>query len=122
MKGIVGDILATVRGHLDRVPISDREAAELGLSPEEARGLTYARPGMRQQLLQMARLFGLSAKDLNKDRWRALDIDRACSNCEKSGGCRNFLAGQWTSFTVKDCPNAEIYAELAAELQKPRPN
>lgn len=100
-----------------REEISELQAADMGISLSEARDFSTARRNTRSQMLQMARLFGLSERDVNRDRWRALDVARACSHCQDAKSCSSFLAGNWSTFTVADCPNANLYADLAKELR-----
>lgn len=89
---------------------------DLGLTRAEVQALQYARPETRQQLEAMARRFGLTPKDLNADRWRALDISLNCAKCGKSRSCANFLTDRG-AFDLVDCPNSGTYEALAKETR-----
>lgn len=89
---------------------------DLSLNRQDAETMLNTRPGVREQLVSMAAKFGVSASDIDKERWRALEIVHACTHCEHSKSCFQYLAGKQTSgFDPKSCPNLERYEDLSAK-------
>ncbi len=87
---------------------------DLALNKSEVASLVHARQGVRDQLVEMARRFGVSEADIDKDRWRALEIVHACNNCAQSKSCYQFLlGGKNIGFKQNSCPNAAQYADLS---------
>ena len=99
--------------------VSEMDAADLGLSRDDALTFLRARPGVSQQSADMAARLGLTEADIQKEHWRAVDIARACSQCKSSKSCANFLSGRQSDFTIEACPNFDRFVELAIEEQAP---
>lgn len=95
--------------------LSEMDAADLGLAPDDARTLMRARPTVGTQTAAMAERLGLTQDDLQKEHWRAVDMARACAQCDSANHCARFLAGKKTTFTIEACPNFDLFVELATE-------
>ncbi len=85
------------------------------LAPDDLAS-NVCRSGPPAQMLEMAKRFDLSAKDIKSPRWRAFEITKTCRHCDKSDACFDFLLGvRDERFHEADCPNAERYCEAALE-------
>ena len=94
--------------------MKDVELSDLGLSKPELNSLIGARTTTRLQLVEMAKNFGIEEADIDKHRWRALDIVHNCGQCKSARACFDFVAGTGR-FDPDTCPNAEHYRELARQ-------
>ena len=113
MTGLLG-LFDRIRNRMLTTQEMDALCADLAISPSDITTFVEARPGVRNQMEAMAAHFGLTGRDIDAERWRALEIVRACSTCKKVTGCKAFLAGREGAFDPYDCPNAEIYADLSS--------
>lgn len=95
--------------------MSDQAVADLGLDRSGLRSLVQARPDVRMQMVRMAEEFGLAEADITRPRWRALECVHTCQTCPQPKACYRYLTGTGDgAFGPQDCPNAETYAEIAA--------
>ncbi len=115
LSGTVGRVLDRARNGaairaMDRLRENDLALGRLDLETLEA-----ARPGLRAQLVAMAAEFGVAEADIDRDRWRALEIVHACTGCNRSKACFRYLSGKAnTGFEPRMCPNAAQYEDLAS--------
>ena len=89
--------------------------SDLAITREDARLLLESRPDVRERMLAMAAIHGLSAGDIDKNRGTALDIALSCGGCVNEGVCKHHLDGTSKADPYDFCPNAVIYDELATE-------
>ncbi len=94
--------------------LSDRQLAELGLTRADFRLLQSGHPNTRARLEAMAARFGLTPRELDAYRSVAIDLAKTCGHCSEARTCEKALDGK-AEWPVDRCPNAHIYAALAAE-------
>lgn len=96
--------------------ITEQDAADLGLDSSELRSFMRARPGMAQQITDMAARFGVAPSEVTHPRWRALEIMHECRTCGHARSCGRLLDGRPDGrFDVSDCPNAGRYRDIVNE-------
>ena len=67
----------------------------------------------RERLEKTAQLLGIPVARLNQERWRALDMARACAVCRERKLCKKWQAGEGEREDYRFfCPNAEAFDEL----------
>lgn len=93
--------------------------ADLGLARDELQTFMSNRSETRNQLLEMAERFGITEAEIEKERWRALDLTKACGNCSEVSACHRFLLGSGGADGADAfCPNAPAFREMAREKSK----
>lgn len=93
-----------------------RQFGDLALTRSDLMTLAGGAADARERLEKTAEKLGIPAIDLRRERWRALDMARACANCERRGLCRRWQAGEGNREDYRlFCPNAADFAELDAE-------
>lgn len=106
----IGDRIARARMRREVRNLSELELAHLGLSRDRLTSIAGARPGLREQMTAMSRVYGVPAEALKRPRWRALELIETCAACEHADACSAWLErcsdGQ---FTERDCPNAHTF-------------
>ena len=106
----IGAQLARARMRQELRNLSDLELADLGMTRNRLGTIASARPGMREQMTAMARIYGVPAEALKRPRWRALELIETCAACEHAGACAAWLDGcSDGQFTERDCPNAQTF-------------
>lgn len=95
----------------------DALSADLAIPREDLVAVADARPAVRHEIEQMARRFGLEPAAIDRDRWRALEIVRTCSACERARDCAAFLDDRPGTFDKSQCPNAHHYRDLLKKSQ-----
>ena len=94
--------------------------SDLALSRQEAVDLAGAPADTADRMLQMAARYKLDSGAINAERWRAVDMARACRHCTNVGTCRQWLAdGETNVDEAGFCPNAGRFREMAG-LPAPR--
>ena len=114
MKTIWNKFTGAVGQTLDRTQVL-MLANDLALAPAELAGLIDARPDVRGQMEEMAQRFGVSARDIDAERWRAQELATVCANCKRAYSCKRFLEGKPIDFTADACPNAAQYREISSD-------
>lgn len=112
----LSDFLKRERSRAEIDAMSDAQVAETGLLRSDLYAIAATRPQMRQQMLRMAATYGLDEVDVSRPRWRALECVHACKTCTQPQACFRYLTGvEQGGFDPADCPNAQTYAEVAAQ-------
>jgi hypothetical protein len=91
-----------------------RAAPDLPIDRADARRLLNSRADVRERMTDMAGRFGLTAADIDQDWGTALEVSLACGACRSEKTCRKYLEGSSDAYPSEFCPNAAIYADLAA--------
>ena len=95
--------------------LSDRDLSELGMGREDLIALARMPGDVRDRVLAMAALHGLSADQVMRDRAEYLGFYQTCGNCHERGHCAEVLAsGAAGAEDCGFCPNAADYAAKAA--------
>lgn len=93
-----------------------RDFGDLALSRSELTTIAGGAADARDRLERTAKKLGVSPTHINRERWRAIDMAKACANCEERKRCRDWQAGNGQQEDYCDfCPNAEAFAELNTE-------
>ena len=87
---------------------------DLAIPREDARRLLDSRPDVRERMLAMAAMHGLSARDIDQDRATALDVALSCGDCANESLCMRFLEGSQKADPADFCPNNQTYREMAS--------
>lgn len=103
----------------DRKYVSGLDApqtSDLGLSRTDLTGLLDAPTDTRERMEAMARARGLDPEVIGREHWRETEIARACSHCGERKLCARWFKGKAPGVRSEEfCPNAEHYAQMAAE-------
>ncbi len=122
----VGDWLQRQQERDYLLSSGSHELMDAGISRTDFLTAMAAPADTRDRMLSMAAAFGLSSDSIDKERWHALDIARACAQCRERAACRRWLDGVEDDTDPSEfCPNAERYAEMAIAngvQQAVRPN
>ncbi len=93
--------------------------SDVGLSSTDLHSLASCPSDTRARMEAMARAHGLAPQALGFERWREVDMARACGHCRQRRVCRNWLAGRRADLVARDfCPNALQFAELARRARR----
>ena len=91
----------------------DRDLADLGLSRMDYDILSRSAPGTRERMEALAARFGVTPAMIDADRGLALELAETCGHCPETDACQRGLEGK-AIFRTERCPNASIYADMAA--------
>ena len=100
----------------DQQQAQELDKTSSGQSPEvdlEHEGSEQG-PDARARMTAMAQRFGLSLLEIDSFADLAPRLETICEGCTESGACRRAMAGE-APFPIAVCPNAGVYAVLAAE-------
>lgn len=118
MFEIVKRLAGQLKGSSDRTFLEEMTAAmraDIGLSTTDVSWLSSAAGDTRARMEAMAGAHGLSADELTAERWREMDMARACGHCGDRRMCRSWLDGDRTGAGPDSfCPNASHFAEMVA--------
>jgi hypothetical protein len=91
---------------------NDRDLADLGLSRVDFDLLTHSARGTRTRMEALAARFGVTPRQIDRDRGMALELAETCGHCSESSACQRALDGKGTFETAR-CPNAARYLQLS---------
>lgn len=92
--------------------------SDIGMTRDELQSFISDRPETREQLVAMAKRFGLSEKQIDEKRWRALELTKSCGHCSKVSVCRRFLSGDEEAGDPDTfCPNAQTFRQMSEGRQ-----
>ena len=93
--------------------LTPAQEADLGMSRAELADFLSGRDDTRERLERMAARFGVSPEELDAERWRIVEITRACGHCREEAVCRRFLEGDGAPAEAEAfCPNAALYRAM----------
>jgi hypothetical protein len=102
------------RQYLDQ--LDDQALMDCGVSRADFLTAIGAPKDTRARMDAMARAHGLPVEAIDSERWRALDMARACSQCGDRQMCKRWLMGVEDEVGAEAfCPNSEHFAELALQ-------
>lgn len=114
LRSMIDAVLARARMRKEIRNMSDLELSDLGMTRDRLGAIAGARPGLREQMAAMARIYGAPAEALKRPRWRALSLMETCAVCDKAGACAAWLDGcSDAAFSERDCPNRQIFQQAA---------
>lgn len=93
-----------------------QQLGDLALSRSDLMTIASGTADARERLEKTAEKLGIPVAHINRERWRAVDMARACANCDERRLCRKWQGGKGHREDYRDfCPNAEAFADLASE-------
>ncbi|MCP5083583.1 MAG: hypothetical protein GY948_17995 [Alphaproteobacteria bacterium] len=92
--------------------------ADVGASKGDLLQIAKGPTCVGERMQAMAAAYGLEPADLAGERWRQLDMARACSNCSESRQCKRWLKGPDLDLAQAGfCPNKSHFSELSGKDQ-----
>ncbi len=88
--------------------------ADLGASKADFMQIASGPSCVGERMAAMAEAYGLDPADLREERWRQVDMARACTNCSATRQCKRWLKGPNLELAEAGfCPNKEHFSELS---------
>ena len=116
MKTVVQRVREMLNQNRDRQFVMAHGGSELsdaGLARADLDWITHAPADTRKRMEAMATTLGVKPADISQDRWREMDMARACSQCGDLRTCRKFLKGEQVSKGPDTfCPNFQRFQDL----------
>ncbi|NNF76961.1 MAG: hypothetical protein HKN05_02930 [Rhizobiales bacterium] len=93
--------------------------ADIGASKGDLLQIAKGPSCVGERMQAMAAAYGLKPADLSKERWRQIDMARACANCTASRQCKRWLKGPNLELAQAGfCPNKSHFSELSGKDQE----
>ncbi len=87
--------------------------SDIGASRDDLLQIANGPSGIGKRMQAMAAAYGIDQQTLGEERWRHVDMARACSHCGAQRQCKSWLKGPDPDATTADfCPNRAHFAEL----------
>lgn len=94
--------------------------ADLGASKGDLLEIAKGPSCVGERMRAMAAAYGLEPQDLSEERWRQVDMARACTNCSETRKCKRWLKGPNLDLSQAGfCPNKAHFSELSGTDQSP---
>jgi len=94
--------------------LKTHQQTEAGVQPAEVGLFSFGAADIKARMDGMAKAHGVQPGAVSAERWRELDMVRACQHCGNRRACRKWLNGERDGIMPDSfCPNAGQYAELA---------
>ncbi len=88
--------------------------SDIGASRDDLLQIANGPSGIGKRMQAMAAAYGIDQQALGEERWRHVDMARACSHCSAQRQCKSWLKGPDPDATTADfCPNRAHFAELS---------
>ena len=88
--------------------------ADLGADKGDFMQIASGPSCVTERMRAMAAAYGLEPSDLGKERWRQVDMARACATCPSTRACTRWLKGPNLNIAQAGfCPNKAHFSELS---------
>ncbi len=88
--------------------------SDLGASRDDLLQIASGPSGIGKRMQAMAAAYGIDQPALSEERWRQVDMARACAHCNAQRQCKSWLKGpDQDAATARFCPNRAHFAELS---------
>ena len=88
--------------------------SDIGASRDDLLQIASGPSGIGKRMQAMAAAYGIDQQALGQERWRHVDMARACSHCSAQRQCKSWLKGlDPDAATASFCPNRAHFAELS---------
>ena len=115
MRALVQRFISRYRDLEAVAALSERELADMGLSREQAMHLASLPRDVPERVAAMARIFGVTEAELQRDRNEWLELLEVCDGCHELPACRRLMMlGDFaTPGETGFCPNRDVFERHA---------
>lgn len=94
--------------------LNNHQQTDVGIQTADIGLFSFGAEDIKARMGGMAEAYGVQPGAVSAERWRELDMVRACQHCGSRKACRKWLNGDRDGIMPDSfCPNASQYAELA---------